>query len=204
MDANWVTDIIGQYGYLAIGLSLIVNCLGIPIASEVTLPFSGVMIHSGRLDFMVTFVVAVVAQMIGFSIAYLLARYGGLEVLEHYGRYVGIKRAYLLRLKELFHRHGAGLVLLGSALPGLHGYVGFPAGLAGMPLWQFIPVALIGTLAWTAVLMGAGYLLGDKLAAISSLSGWAGVAVVVALLIAARIWYSKHQTRQAARLGRRH
>jgi membrane protein DedA with SNARE-associated domain len=195
-DTAWIGDLLGDYGYAGLALTLIVNCMGVPIASEVTLPLSGVLVRTGTFNLAVLVTVAVTAQLVGFSLAYALARYGGLDLVERYGRYFWLRRRYLIKLQKLFDRHGARLVLLGSGLPGLHGYMGFPAGLARMPFGQFIASVTLGTVVWTLVFVGLGMLLADNLDMLFATAGVAGAVTTVAVMfVGAGIWYSRHHGR---------
>lgn len=192
-----VAHLMDQYGYVGLGLSLIVNCMGVPIASEVTLPFSGALVRMGTYDAATVFVVAVVSQMIGLSLSYEIARRGGVELLERYGKYVWLRPKHLARMQRLFNRHGAMLVLLGACIPGLHGYVGYPAGLAKMSFGRFVPIALLGVIAWTAAFLTIGWYLGGRWELLQGIMNNAGIIIfVVMLLTAAGIWYSKHHARQ--------
>jgi membrane protein DedA with SNARE-associated domain len=53
-------------------------------------------------------------------------------------------------------------VLFGRLLPAVRTLISVPAGLADMPMAQFLLYSGIGSLVWTGVLMAAGFLLEDK------------------------------------------
>src|SRR6266705_404221 len=106
---------IHQYGYLGLGFTLAINCMGVPIASEITLPLSGVLARAGSFDLIAVFSVAFVAQMVGLSLSYFIARHGGVELIERYGRYFFMKRKHLVKLQKHFERQGARLILIGAS-----------------------------------------------------------------------------------------
>jgi len=189
-----------QYGYWGLGLALVLNCVGVPIASEVLLPLAGALSRRGGFDLWLVGTDAVVAQMIGLALSYLLARHGGLALLERYGKYVWLNRKRLERLEGLFERHGDVLVFAGSLLPGVHGDVGFPAGLARMSFGRFLVVSGVATIAWTIAFMGLGWYLADQLGSIMAVTNGLGLAVlVIGLLVVIGIWYSKHHARKITR-----
>jgi membrane protein DedA with SNARE-associated domain len=188
LDSEWAIGLARQYGYTGLLLSLVANCMGVPLASEVTLPVAGVLVRLGVFDLTTVFVAAVVAQLIGMTIAYYVARRGGIELLEKYGKYVLLRRRHVRRLKKLFEKHDADLILFGTCLPGFHGYVGYPAGLAAMSYRKFIVMAGFGTIIWTAALMGVGYLLHDQLDAITGAAHGLGIAAALAVLLLAAIF----------------
>jgi membrane protein DedA with SNARE-associated domain len=140
--------------------------------------------------------------MIGFTIAYFIAKHGGVELLEKYGKYVFIKHKHIQKMHRLFQKHGVSLILAGACIPGLHGYVGYPAGLAGMNFYLFELVAGVGTVVWTAALIGLGLLLYRNMDAISAGIQSMGVlgAIVLVVLVGVGIWYivrhiKKHRRR---------
>jgi membrane protein DedA with SNARE-associated domain len=200
-DSGLAAQLVHQFGYWGLGASLIVNCLGIPIASEVTLPLSGVLVRSGGFNLPLVFLVAFSSQMIGFTIAYFIARRGGVELLEKYGKYVFIKHKHIKKMHRLFQKHGVSLIFAGACIPGLHGYVGYPAGLAGMNFYLFELVAGLGTLIWTSALIGLGLLLyrnmGSIMAGVQSLGVAGGIVLVVLLGVA--IWYIVRQIKEHRR-----
>ncbi len=191
-EPSWATDLLGHYGYLGLALSLVVNCMGVPIASEITLPLSGVLVKVGTFQLTTLLWVAILGQLVGLVASYLLARYGGIELLERYGRYVFLRRRNLSRLQKLFSRHGVLLVLVGSCIPGLHGYMGYPAGLARVPFLRFLVMVVVGTVIWTVAFVGLGLILADHLDVIGTVSGGFGLATLAGLLlIGAAVWYHR-------------
>jgi membrane protein DedA with SNARE-associated domain len=191
-----VSELLHQYGYLGLAAAVFLNAMGVPIASEVLLPLAGVLVSQGTLDLVTVTMVAIVAQVAGFAIAYVVARHGGYELLERYGRYVWLRQAQLRKLRRLFKRHGEGLVFLGICMPGLHGYVSYPAGLAGMRFGLFLVMTVLGVSLWTMGLLGLGMALAAHLDWLGAAARGTGAVVTVAvLLLAAGIWYSKHHAR---------
>ncbi|HSX00733.1 MAG TPA: DedA family protein [Candidatus Saccharimonas sp.] len=196
MPGGW-QDLVSQYGYLGLAVSLFLNAFGAPIPSEVILPASGVAARSGLMDIWVVATIAMVSQVAGLVAAYLVARHGGLELVERYGKWLRVKPSQLKGLQKLFERHGVGLVLAGICIPGLHGYVAYPAGLARMRFDAFLLVSALGMAVWTAAFVGASVLLSDNLPLLMSLSHdlsvvMVGVTVVIIGLV---IWYSKRHAR---------
>ncbi len=187
----WAASLVEHYGYLGLFVTLVVNCMGIPIASEVTLPLAGIAAKNGTLDLGLVMIVAVTAQVIGLTLSYWLARHDGLPLLERYGRYFLIRRHHILSAQKLFKKHGGRIVFIGLCLPGVHGYMGYPAGLEKMKFRYFLPLAVLGSFLWAAVLVGLGYLAGGHLAAIEQAFSGMGALVILTLVAAAVIWYSR-------------
>ena len=178
------TDLIHTLGLGGVGVGLALNCIGIPIPSEIVIPLSGIAIRQGQYNAFVVFIVIVVAQLGGLCISYAIGRFGGLELIQRYGKYVFLSKHELNRAQKAFHRHGVKLVLVGLCLPGLHGYVGYPAGIAKMPMWRFLIAASAGVAVWSLAFLGIGYFLGDHLDAIDNASHNFAIIVFVVVVIA--------------------
>lgn len=190
---------IADFGYLGLAVTLLVNCLGIPIASELTLPLAGIAIHGGNFTPALTVAWAMAGQMAGFGIAYLVARHVGVTMIERYGHYLFISHKQIVTGKRLFKKHGPAIILIGLCVPGMHGYMGYSAGLAGMKPFAFITTVLAGTLVWTLGLLGLGFLFGDHLPQILEMGNRAGLAmgIIVAVGVLA-FWYSRRQRHKPA------
>jgi len=188
----WAASLIATFGYLGLGLTLVVNCLGIPIASEVTLPLAGIAIHAGDFDPFVTLFTVIAAQMLGFVTAYLVARHAGVGLIQKYGHYLFISHKQVVTGQRLFQKHGPIIMLIGLCMPGMHGYMGYSAGLAKMRAHIFLLVALTGSAIWSMGLMGLGYIFGDNLPQILQFGHRAGLATgIIVGSIVLFFWYSR-------------
>src|SRR5919109_1028820 len=72
MDAfqDFLTRTIGDWGYLAIFVAMVLESACIPIPSEITMPFGGLMAASGDLNLWLVGLVGAVANLVGSWIAY--------------------------------------------------------------------------------------------------------------------------------------
>jgi membrane protein DedA with SNARE-associated domain len=190
------TQLLQQYGYAGLSLSLFLNCVGLPVASEATLPLAGMLSRSGTLNLPLVLVLALISQMVGVILTFFAARHGGFELLDRYGHFLFIRHSYLVKLRQLFKKHGDSLIFLGACLPGTHGYVGYAAGLAKMNFGLFLVLATAGMVVWTSVLVGLGWFLSDHLSIMDHVSYQLGFAVVLAVVLAGvAFWYSRQHAR---------
>ncbi len=190
----WAGAIIASFGYLGLEVALFFNCLGLPVASEVILPLAGIAVNQGSFEIVPTFMAVMGAQMLGFSLAYLIARHAGVGLIEKYGNYLLISHKQVVRGQRLFRKHGSIIMLVGLITPGMHGYMGYSAGLAKMRVTTFLIVGVTGTAIWSAALIGLGYLFGDKLPQILDFGNRAGLATgIIVASCALYFWYSRHR-----------
>ena len=61
-----------------------------------------------------------------------------------------------------FNRHGGKAVFFGRLIPAVRTLISVPAGFAKMPLDRFLISSILGTLLWTGLLAGAGFLLENQ------------------------------------------
>ncbi len=74
-------------------------------------------------------------------------------------------------------------MLLGRLVPGVRTLISVPAGIVGMPLPPFLLWTGIGTVVWTALLAGAGYLLESQYEAVSAWLGPVSNVIVGAIVV---------------------
>src|ERR1700733_5548848 len=103
--------LVGHLGVAGIALGVFLNGLGVPGLGEVLLPLGGLGVKQGQLNFWWLVAVALVAQLAGLTVAYAIARYGGIALVERYGKYVLISKHDLDSAHRLFTRHGGALVV---------------------------------------------------------------------------------------------
>src|SRR6266576_2516280 len=131
-------SLIDKLGVAGVGLGVFLNGLGIPGLGETLLPLGGVAVRQGRMDLLVLLLVAMTAQLLGLTCSYFIARYGGVALVEKYGKYVLISGHELHKAQKGFDRFGSWLVLFGSFIPGPQSIIGYAAGLAAMGYWKFL------------------------------------------------------------------
>ena len=66
------------------------------------------------------------------------------------------------RLEYYFEHFGGATVFVGRFVAVGRAFVPFTAGLSGMRLRQFAPIAVVGGLVWASVVVGLGYTLGSN------------------------------------------
>ncbi|MCX7606702.1 MAG: VTT domain-containing protein [Bacteroidia bacterium] len=67
---------------------------------------------------------------------------------------------YIQTTKDFYHKHGIWVLVLGKFLPIIRTFAPVLAGVINMPYLRFALVSLIGSAAWPAILVSAGYFLG--------------------------------------------
>lgn len=185
---HFITSYIASAGYIGVGVLMMLEATGIPIPSEVIMPFAGFMVVQGNLVFVGAVIAGAVGDVIGSLIAYSIGYYGGRSLIESYGKYILLSKKDLALAERFFNQRGSLTVFIGRILPVVRTYISFPAGIAKMKLTPFVIYTAIGTLIWTSALAWVGVRLGEHWETIRAIGHKFDVAIAV-LIIAGIVWY---------------
>ena len=182
---TFVKNFLTAVGYPGVFLLMTVEGFGIPIPSELTMPFSGFLsTGAGGSKFVLPLAILVGAagEVTGGVLAYSLGYFGGRPVLERYGRFVLISGTELDKGEQWFSRHGDWVVLVTRLLPAVRSFIALPAGVVRMRFWRFLLYSAVGSLIWCATLAFVGQTLGQHWSSVSSDLRQYDIVIVVALL----------------------
>jgi len=157
-----VTQIINVGGYAGIIGLITLNSSGIPIPSEIIMPFSGYLVYLGRFNLILVALAGAAGCNLGSAIAYWIGARGGRPLVERYGNWVLMSHHDLDRMTWFFDKYGSTAILIGRMLPVVQTFVAFPAGIAKMPRLRFHIYTSAGSFAWYFCLAWAGMKLGEK------------------------------------------
>jgi membrane protein DedA with SNARE-associated domain len=198
--ANWVQDVINQFGYFGVALLVVIENVFPPIPSEIVLPFAGFVAQQGASAVNATadaaqsdttvigmMIAATVGSVVGALILYFVSAAIGPERLrgfvERFGKWFGVKSSDLVRAEEWFDRRSVAAVLVGRCVPLIRSIVSIPAGFRRMKLTSFVVLTAIGSAVWNIALIGAGAVLGDQWERVGEYVGVFQWLVIVAVLV---------------------
>jgi membrane protein DedA with SNARE-associated domain len=173
-------------GYGALILFGFLEACCIPIPSDVTFAFAGVLAYQGHLNLVLVIVLGTLAELAGSYVAYTVGRVTDRRVIERLGRYLLITRADIDRAEQFVARRGRWAIPLGRALPLVRSYTSLAAGFAKVPAVLFGVFSLIGTLVYAAAVASIGYGLGSAWHTIAhdlTVAGYIIAVVVVAAIV---------------------
>ncbi|MDQ4108150.1 MAG: DedA family protein [Actinomycetota bacterium] len=185
-----ITRLIGDYGYLAVFVLMVLESACIPVPSEVTMLFGGALASAGfagagqELDFVAVGLLGTAGNVVGSWLAYWAGAAGGRPLIDRFGRYVLVLPHEVDRAHEWFERRGELAVFVSRLLPVIRTFISLPAGVARMPFWRFTVYTVLGCLPWTFALAWLGYALGENWTKVESVLqpvAWAIAAVIVAV-----------------------
>ncbi len=159
---DFIIRTIDFLGYGGIFLLMLLESCGLPIPSEVIMPFSGFLVALGKMNFWSVTLLGAFGNLIGSLLAYWIGFRGGRPLIEKYGRYILISKHDLDLADRWFIKYGNFTVFFGRLLPVVRTYISFPAGIAKMNLKKFSFYTFIGALPWSALFAWLGVKMGDN------------------------------------------
>ncbi|HEY2550206.1 MAG TPA: DedA family protein [Streptosporangiaceae bacterium] len=191
-------------GYIALILFAFIEACSIPISSEITFGFAGVLASQGHLNLVLVIILGTAAEMAGSYVSYLVGRRGGRRAVERLGRYVLVTPTDIDRAERVFRKGGGWAVLVGRLLPLIRAFTSIVAGISEVPSLRFNVLNLIATTIWATALSSIGYALGSAYSKVEkdlSLGSYVLVIIVVVPL-AALILHRLRSVRKETAAGR--
>ena len=181
--ASWVVQL-GPWGPAAVAGVILLAGIGLPVSEEVLVIPTGFLVAKGLFPLWWAVLLIWGAVVLADLIWLLLVRRWSHQLLKRrfFRRMAHPRR--LLEMKHLLDRWGAAVIVAGRLMPGMRTPTVTAAGLAHMPLGQFLVGECIGAAKSVGWQLGAGWLLAQGVTTHhrpveSALLIAAGIAVVV-------------------------
>ena len=202
-----LTNFLFHYSYFSIFALSFISSMGIPVGSELAIIGGGALasgdvhklLSDGQqnpheffhLSLVVVILLALLGEVLGSTVGYLIGAKGGRLAVDKWGRYLLLTHKDLDRAEAWFDRHGEPLVLFGRFIPLLRSFVSFAAGLAEMAFAKFLIFTVIGCAVWCTGLSLLGYSLGSTYDHVQKSFSYATYVLLVlaVLAVAFLIWH---------------
>ncbi|HWG15287.1 MAG TPA: DedA family protein [Streptosporangiaceae bacterium] len=174
-------------GYGALILFGFLEACCIPISSEITFGFAGVLAFQGHLNLVLVIIIGSLAELAGSFTSFSVGRWGGRPLVDKVGRYALITRSDVDRAERFLAGKGAWAVPVGRMIPVIRAFTSIVAGLIEMPPLRFTLLSLIGTVVYAGALSAIGYGVGSAWNRVEhdvSIFGYVIVAAVVVAIVA--------------------
>jgi membrane protein DedA with SNARE-associated domain len=196
-----------QLTYTGVLLAVFANQLGLPVPSIVFLMVAGALSAHGHMQAGMVVLLSVLPCLAADGIWFWLGRKWGPQAMRLLCRFAPDPRGCARNAHEKFGRHGLRLLCVAKFFPGLDGLMPPLAGAEGVSLKSFLAADAAGSLLWSGVYVGIGYLFSSQL---EIAVGWAkhfgtalGLAIGVPLFLYAG-WRGWTLWRMIRRLQVRH
>ena len=190
-------------GYAAVFLFGFLEACCVPIPSEITFGYAGVLAGEGRLNIVAIIIIGTIAELLGSLVSYGIGRVGERPLVAKFGRYLLVTQADIDRAERFLAGRGAWAIPVGRALPVVRTFISIVAGFCEVPLMMFALLSLLGTAIWVTVISLLGYAVGTQWKSIEkaiSLAGYA-IAALAVIGIVAFIWHRVRVVRREQAAG---
>jgi membrane protein DedA with SNARE-associated domain len=180
--SNFIVSAIEQFGYVGVFIAMGLESAGIPLPSEIIMPFSGYVAWKGGLTLTGVTLAGTLGCLVGSLVLYYAGVFGGRPLLARYGRYVFIREKELDRADAWFVRYGDRAVFFSRMLHVVRTFLSFPAGIVHMDVKKFSLYTTAGSLPWCFGLAYIGFLFGPHWADLERLFVYFDVAVIAGII----------------------
>jgi membrane protein DedA with SNARE-associated domain len=173
-------------GYAALILFGFLEAMCIPISSEITFGFAGVLAYQGHLNIILVIVIGSLAEMAGSYFSYYIGRKGGRPLVRRFGRFVLVGESDVDRAERFLAGRGRWAIPVGRMIPFVRAFISIVAGIVEVPAGEFGILSAIGTVAYAIILSLIGYGVGSAWHSVSkglSDASFVIVAIVVVALV---------------------
>ena len=200
-------DLVVHLGYVGLFLVMLLGNCAVPVGTEVVMPTAGALAAQGQLPalagipgWITVGLVGTLGEIVGGSILYAVGYYGGVPVVEKYGRYVHFDAKKLARVHAYYERFGTPTVFWCRFIPFVRGVSAFPAGLAQMQKRYFLTYTALGSAIFCFGLACLGDLAGRNIDTLTASLHKAGLIVIViaAVIIAGGIILVRARAKKSA------
>lgn len=159
---DMVFAMVREYGVLVIFAAIVLEYACFPLPSEILLPLAGVLCARCGISWSVIYLLSILAGLAGSSFCYGVGRLGGPALLQAVMHRIPRSRAGIEKGQAIFKQYDKRAVCLSRLIPICRTYISFIAGAGGQRWGGFITYSSLGIAVWNAVLLTAGYALGDE------------------------------------------
>jgi len=172
MNAEWLATTVMMYGGLYL-VALIIFAetglfAGFFLPGDSLLFVSGLIIANkpspfaeGPLNLLYWIVLIAVAGIVGNSVGYWFGRKTGPLMFERKESWL-FKKKHLVQAHDFYEKKGGGAIILARFLPIVRTFAPIVAGVVKMDRKKFFFYNVVGSFAWVASMLTAGYLLGEN------------------------------------------
>lgn len=144
---------------------------------------AGFLASLGIFNFLAVFSVIVAGDVTGDFLHYAVGRWGRKKFIDRWGHNFGVTNERVARIEKHFERHKTKTLLLGKISHGIGGIPLVAAGIARMPIGDFLLINFAATIPKSLLLLLIGYFFGQAAAKINSIFDLIAIAIAGAAVL---------------------
>jgi membrane protein DedA with SNARE-associated domain len=177
--------IILSYGYIIIGVLILVECLGVPLPGETSL-ITGSIIASqypGRINIFLVILTAIIAASLGDNIGYFIGKNYGENFIKFLNKSLKVNIKYIPYTKKFFEKYGLKSILIGRFISVFRVFIPITAGIHRIEYRPFFIYNIAGAILWSVFYGLLGFFLGKNLPLLESITRNLTYITVLAIVI---------------------
>jgi membrane protein DedA with SNARE-associated domain len=189
-----------QHTYLIVFVGALIDSTGIPFPGRLILVAAGAFAARGEVNPLVVVLLGAAGVALTDHLWYFTGSLGLDRVVRVFCRWTLNSELCARRTSDWFDRYGSLTIVLGRFFAGVRLLAWPLARPHGVKYPTFLLFDAIGSLLWSAVWVGLGWLLGEHALDVAGEAGWVGFAMAAAGIVAVvsvRLWRRARNRRQA-------
>ena len=205
LPAADLQSLVSTHGYLAVGLIVGLESMGLPLPGETILILAAVYCGAGG-DLSIWGVVgaAIAGAVLGDNAGFWLGRKFGYPLLLRYSQYIGLRGARIKLAHSLFLRHGGKVVFFGRFVALLRILAALLAGINRMNWARFLVANAGGGILWASIFGFGAYVFGKGIEELGTTLGLIAFVLAGFAFLAARYFVQRHEAVLQAAAARAH
>ena len=147
--ADFVIDLISNYGYFGMFLGMVLEAVIIIIPSEAILATGGILASKKIFSFFGAFLIGLLGSVFCAIVIYFMGYFGGKAFVKKYGKYFFMKEEELEKSDSWFNKYGLLAALIGRNFPIVRTLISLPIGIMRLSFFKFLIYTTIGSIPWT-------------------------------------------------------
>ena len=180
--ADFVINLISNYGYFGMFLGMVLEAVIIAIPSELILATGGILASKGIFTFWGAFLTGLLGSIFCAIVIYFMGYFGGEAFIKKYGKYFFMKAEDLEKSDSWFNKYGMLGALIGRNFPIIRTLISLPIGILHLSFIKFIIYTTIGSIPWTLTFVYVGYTLGDNWIILSTYINYLKIPIIIIIL----------------------
>ena len=196
--ADFVVNLITDYGYLGMFLGMVLEAVIIIIPSEVILATGGILASRGIFTFIGSFITGLLGSVFCAIVIYFMGYFGGKNFIKKYGKYFFMKEDELEKSDSWFNKYGMISALICRNLPIVRTLISLPIGITRQSFLKFVIYTTLGSIPWTLAFTYFGYKLGKNWIVINTYVNYLKTPIrVIIIIIIIRLIYKYYKKRKS-------
>ena len=196
--ADFVVNLITDYGYLGMFLGMVLQAVIIIIPSELILATGGLLASRGIFTFIGSFITGLLGSVFCAIVIYFMGYFGGKNFIKKYGKYFFMKEDELEKSDSWFNKYGMISALICRNLPIVRTLISLPIGITRQSFLKFVIYTTLGSIPWTLAFTYFGYKLGKNWIVINTYVNYLKTPIrVIIIIIIIRLIYKYYKKKKS-------